>query len=54
MQALSLLVLLTLTLNHWVLEPLAGLLRPLFTLSWLGWGLLVGLIWLFAGDRREP
>ncbi|MFZ0406978.1 MAG: hypothetical protein WAM11_02545 [Cyanobium sp.] len=53
MQALLLLLLLTLALSHWLLEPLALLLRPLLTLSWLGWGLLVGLIWLFAGDQRE-
>lgn len=53
MQALLLLLLLTLALSHWLLQPLAGLIRPLLTLSWLGWGFLVGLLWLFAGDRRE-
>ena len=53
MQALLLLLLLTLALSYWFVQPLAGLIRPLLTLSWLGWGLLVGLLWLFAGDRHE-
>ncbi len=53
MQALLLLLLLTLAVSHWLLEPLAALIRPLLSLSWLGWGLLAGVIWLFAGDRRE-
>lgn len=53
MQALLLLLLLTLALSHWLVQPLTGLIRPLLTFSWLGWGLLVGLLWLFAGDRRE-
>ena len=53
MQALLLPLLFTLALSHWLVEPLAMLLRPLFSLSWLGWGLVGGLLWLFAGDRRE-
>jgi hypothetical protein len=54
MQALLLLLLVTLSLHHWLVEPLTALLRPLLSLSWLGWGLVAGLVWLFAGDRREP
>ncbi len=45
-----LLVVLTVALSHWLVEPLAAVLRPVFNLSWLGWGLLLVLAWLLAGN----
>lgn len=44
-----LLVLLTLAVSHWFLEPAIRLLTPLLDLSWIGWILLVAALWLFAG-----
>jgi hypothetical protein len=52
MLAAVLLVLLTLALSHWLLEPLMALATPLLNLSWLGWALLAVLLWLFAGGPR--
>jgi hypothetical protein len=43
------LVVLTVALSHWLVEPLTAVLPPLFNLSWLGWGLLGLLAWLLAG-----
>ncbi|MEB3321544.1 MAG: hypothetical protein VKI81_01840 [Synechococcaceae cyanobacterium] len=51
MAAAVLLVLLTLACSHWLVEPFAVVTAPLFTLSWLGWGLVALLLWLFAGRR---
>lgn len=50
MPALILLVLLTLALSHWLLEPLVLGLTPILDLSWIGWGLLLAGLWLFAGN----
>jgi hypothetical protein len=52
MLAAVLLVLLTLALSHWLLEPFMALATPLLNLSWLGWALLAVLLWLFAGGPR--
>ena len=52
MLAALLLVLLTVALSHWLVEPLVLLATPLLTLSWFGWALLAGGLWLFAGGRR--
>jgi hypothetical protein len=52
MLAAVLLVLLTAAVSHWLVEPLVVLVTPLLTLSWLGWALLAGALWLFAGGRR--
>jgi hypothetical protein len=52
MLAAVLLVLFTLTLSHWVVEPFVVLATPLLNLSWLGWGMLFALLWLFAGETR--
>ena len=49
-----LLVVLTVALSHWLVEPLAAVLRPVFNLSWLGWGLLLVLAWLLAGSSAPP
>ena len=43
-------VLLTLVLSCWLLEPLVGALTPVLNLSWLGWVLLAALLWIFAGS----
>lgn len=48
---LALLVVLPMALVHWVLQPLTSLGTDLFNLAPLGWGLLVVLVWLFAGSR---
>lgn len=52
MLATVLMVLLGLTLSHWLLEPFVQLATPLLELSWFGWALLLGLLWLFAGVNR--
>jgi hypothetical protein len=49
MAAVVLLALITLALSHWLVEPLLGLGTPLLDLSWIGWAVLVTLLWLFAG-----
>ena len=55
MLMLVVVVLLTVALSHGLVEPLAALLRPVFNLSWLGWGLLGFLAWLLAGGGpRSP
>jgi hypothetical protein len=52
MLTLILLLIASLSLHHWLIEPLAQLLTPLLTLSWLGWAALAVGLWLFAGPRR--
>jgi hypothetical protein len=49
MLMLVVVVVLTVALSHWLVEPLTAVLRPLFNFSWLGWGLLLVLGWLLAG-----
>jgi hypothetical protein len=44
-----LVVLLSVALSHWLVEPLVRLATPLFNLDWLVWGLLAVVVWLFAG-----
>jgi ABC-type microcin C transport system permease subunit YejB len=34
---------------YWSLLPLVHLATPLFELGWLGWLVLAGIVWLFAG-----
>ena len=53
MLALLLLVLISLGLSHWLLEPLGSVLKPLLSLDWLPWGLLGLLIWLFEIGRAH-
>ncbi len=48
---LSLLVILPMALVHWVLGPLMSAGTDLFNLAPLGWGMLLLLVWLFAGSR---
>jgi len=52
MGAAALLVLITLALSHWLLEPLLGLATPLLNLSWIGWAGVAAVLWLFAGGAR--
>lgn len=51
MLPVTLLVLLTLVVSHWLLEPLVPAATSVLDLSWIGWGLLIVLIWCFAGGR---
>ena len=50
-QLVALLVLVTLTVSHWLVEPLVQLFQPLFLLSWLPWAFLGAGLWLLAGDN---
>lgn len=53
MLPLILLVLLLMALSHWAMEPLVAIGTPFLELHWLGWFLLLPLLWLFAvPDRR--
>ncbi len=54
MLAVLLLVLLTLAVHQWLLEPFTALLMPLLHGSWGPWALLLLGLWLFAGPRRSP
>lgn len=51
MQPVALLVLITLTVSHWFLEPMVKLCQPFFLLSWLPWVFLVVGLWFLAGDN---
>lgn len=53
MLSLLVIVLTTLALSHWLLEPLIRVLTPLFTLAWLGWAGLLLLLWLLAGSSVQ-
>lgn len=53
MLSLVAIVLISLALSHWLVEPLIRLLTPLLTLGWLGWGGLLLLLWLLAGARFQ-
>ena len=50
MQSVALLVLITLALSHWILEPLVLLIKPFFLLNWLPWMALSAGLWLLSGD----
>lgn len=54
MVAALLLVILTLALHQWLLQPFTALLQPLLHGSWGLWALLLLGVWLFAGPRRSP
>lgn len=54
MVAVLLLVLLTLAVHHWLLQPFTALLQPLLHGTWALWALLLLGVWLFAGSRRSP
>jgi len=43
------LLLLLMTFNHWLFEPVLKLTQGLLELHWLGWLLLVLGLWLVAG-----
>ena len=49
-QLVALLVLMTLVVSHWLVEPMVLLLQPFFVLSWLPWVFLGAGLWLLAGD----
>lgn len=50
---LGFLLLLVLSLGHWLFTPLLGALTPLLSLAWLGWCALALLLWLFSGSAGE-
>jgi len=52
-QPVALLVLITLAVSHWFLEPLVLLSKPFFLLSWLPWVFLGVGLWLLAGDDSQ-
>ena len=52
-QPVALLVLITLAVSHWFLEPLVLLFKPFFLLSWLPWVCLGVGVWLLAGDDSQ-
>lgn len=52
MVAVMLLVLLTLTVHQWLLQPFTLLLQSLLQGAWGLWALLLLGVWLFAGSRR--
>jgi hypothetical protein len=49
-QSVALLVLITLAVSHWLLEPMTLLFKPFFLLSWMPWAFLGVGLWLLAGD----
>jgi hypothetical protein len=51
MLALLLMALVTVGLAELLARPLVLLLTPVLDLSWLGWVLLLLVLWLFAGGR---
>jgi len=52
-QPVALLVLITLAVSHWFLEPLVLFSKPFFLLSWLPWVFLGVGLWLLAGDDSQ-
>jgi len=52
-QPVVLLVLITLAVSHWFLEPLVLLFKPFFLLSWLPWVFFGVGLWLLAGDDSQ-
>lgn len=54
MVAVLLLVIFTLAVQQWLLQPVVALLQPVLHGSWAVWALLLLGVWLFAGSRRSP
>jgi hypothetical protein len=49
------LMLLLLSLSHWLFEPLLRVLVPVLSLPWLGWVPLALALWCLAGaSSKEP
>jgi hypothetical protein len=53
MALLGVVILLVLTLSHWLFEPLLHASVPLLSASWLGWILLAGALWCLAGSSSD-
>lgn len=53
MLLLTVLTLVVMTLGLGLLSPLLNLLTPVLSLAWLGWGLLLLGLWLFAAPNPE-
>lgn len=50
---LAFLLLVVLSLSHWLFTPMLRVLTPLLSLAWLGWLLLALAVWLFSGPGHE-
>jgi hypothetical protein len=53
MVLLTLLTLVVMSLSLWLLSPLVHALTPVLSLVWLGWGVLLLGLWLFAAPSGE-
>lgn len=53
MAALALLLVITLAVAHWLLEPLLELLLAPLELTGLPWLLMLAGVWLLAGGQQE-
>jgi len=53
MVLLPFVVLLVLSIGHWLFTPVINALTPLLSLAWLGWGLLALTLWLFSGSPPD-
>ncbi|MFN7678129.1 MAG: hypothetical protein ACK5QW_05965 [Cyanobacteriota bacterium] len=53
MALLGMLILLVLTVSHWLFEPLLRVSVPLLSSLWLGWILLAGALWCLAGSSSD-
>lgn len=53
MLLLTFLTLLVLSLGSWLLTPLLYALTPVLSLAWVGWGVLVLGLWLFAAPNPD-
>jgi hypothetical protein len=54
MLLLVLVVLLVLSVSHWLLEPLVRGLTPVLSVAGLGWLALASALWLLAGATGDP
>jgi hypothetical protein len=52
MLAVVIVVMITVAVSHWLVEPFVRLASPSLTLSWVGWALLAAGLWLFSGRVR--
>ena len=46
-------ILLLMGLIHWLLEPLEAVLTAVLSLRWLGWVVLLTVLWVFSGRHWE-
>ena len=46
-------ILLLMGLIHWLLEPLEAVLTAVLSLRWMGWVVLLTVLWFFSGRHWE-